>query len=132
MTQFDYEMELFEEIINKYKPIKGYHLLLDLDAYKQGQEILTKFVVGCDEYHKVVNIEYNEKQKEKVIITSNIKNGISYNANILYARYDCDKKQIVEFEDYTPSPYKLKRTLEQQMELLVYELNNPKPCKPIC
>lgn len=132
MTQFDYEMELFEEIINKYKPIRGCHLLLDLDAYKQGQEILTKFAIGSDEYHKVVNIEYNEKQKEKVIITSNIKNGISYNSKILYARYDCNKRQIVEFEDLTPNPYKLKRTLEQQMELLVYELNNPKPSKPIC
>ena len=132
MTEFDYEMELFEKIISKYKPVKGYHLLLDLDAYKQGQEILTKFVVGCDEYHKVVNIEYNEKQKEKVIITSNIKNGISYNSKILYSNYDCDKKQIIEFEDYTPNPYRLKRTFAQQMELLVFELNYPEPCKPIC
>lgn len=132
MTRFDREMRLFEEIKNKYKPLAGFHLLLDLDAYKQGVEILTKFDFDSDEYHKVVNIEYNEKEKEKVIITSNRRNSISMSSKFLYIWFDLDKNQLIEFSDLTPNPYKLKRTMVQEMELLVYDLNNPKPRKPAC
>jgi hypothetical protein len=132
MTSFEKELILFEEIKNKFSPIKGHHLLLDLDAYKCGETILTKFELDAENYHQIVNIEYNEKEKEKVIITGNKKNTISYSSKILRIRYDYDKKQIIELEDLTPSPYQLKRTLKQQMELLVFDLNNPKPRKPAC
>lgn len=132
MTQFEREMQLFEEIRNKYKPIEGYHLVLDLDAYKQGEEILLKFEFDSDEYLNLINIESYDKNKEIVIITSNTRNSILYNSRILFARYDLDKNQLIEFQDLTPSPYKIKRTMAQQMERLVYDLNNPKPRKPIC
>lgn len=132
MTQFDSEMLLFEEIKNKYKPIEGCHLVLDLDAYKQDHEILTKFEFSSEEYHKVVNIEYNEMEKEIVIITSNGRNTMLYSSKILFARFDFDSKDIVELQDLTPNPCKIKRTLTQQMEQMVYDLNNPKPRKPVC
>ena len=132
MTSFEQELILFEEIKNKFKPIKGYRLLLDLDAYKYGETILTKFELNAQNYHQIVNIEYNEKEKEKVIITGNKKNTIMYRSKILYARFDYDLGQLIEFQDYTPNAYQLKRNLKQQMELLVFDLNNPKPIKPIC
>ncbi len=102
MTRFDQEMKLFEEIKNKYKPIEGYHLVLDLDAYKNGLEILHRFSYDSDEYLNFVNIESHEK-------------------NLL-----------LEFEDYSPNPYKLNRTLKHQMELLIFDLTHPKPSKPVC
>lgn len=132
MTQFDREMLLFEEIKNKYKPIEGYHLLLDLDEYKKGKEILTKYEYDSDEYFRVINIEYNEKEKEKVIITSNKRNSISMTSKVLYIWFDLDRNQLIEFQDLTPNPYKLKRTMRQEMELLAYDLTNPKPRKPAC
>lgn len=132
MTQFDREMLLFEEIRTKYKPIQGFHLVLDLDAYKQGEEVIQKFEFDSDEYLNLINVESNEKNKEIVIITSNIRNVMMYNSKILYARYDFDKKEVIQFKDLTPNPYKIKRTMKQQIERLVYDLNNPKPDKPIC
>jgi hypothetical protein len=132
MNSFEQELILFEEIKNKFKPIKGYRLLLDLDAYKCGETILIKFELNAQNYHQIVNIEYNEKEKEKVIITGNKKNTIMYRSKILYARFDYDLGQLIEFQDYTPNAYQLKRNLKQQMELLVFDLNNLKPIKPIC
>lgn len=107
-------------------------MVLDLDAYKQGVEILTQFEYDSDEYLRLINIEYYDKQKEIVIISSNKGNTVMLNSKILYVEYDCDKKEIIELQDFTPNSYKIKRTLTQQMELLVYDLNNPKPAKPIC
>ena len=48
MTQFDHEMKIFEEIKNKYRPINGFHLVLDLDAYKEGIESISKFEFASD------------------------------------------------------------------------------------
>jgi hypothetical protein len=132
MTSFEQELILFEEIKNKFKPIKGYRLLLDLDAYKYGETILTKFELNAQNYHQIVNIEYNEKEKEKVIITANHKNTIYYESKLLRICYDYDKNEITELEDLTPNTYQLKRTLAQQIELLIFDLNNPKPRKPAC
>lgn len=132
MKELDREILLFEELKKKYSPIQGFHLLLDLDAYKQGVEILTQYSYDSDEYFKTVNIDYNEKEKEKVIITSNKRNSISMTSKILYIWFDLDKNQIIEFRDLTPNPFKLKRTLKQETDLLIYELQNPQPRKPAC
>jgi hypothetical protein len=132
MNSFEKEFILFEEIKVKFKPIKGYRLLLDLDAYKCGETILTKFELDAENYHQIVNIEYNEKEKEKVIITANNKNTIYYESKLLRICYDYDKNEITELEDLTLNPYQLKRSLTQQIELLVFDLNNPKPQKPAC
>jgi hypothetical protein len=132
MTPLEKELILFEEIKNKFSPIEGYRLLLDLDAYKCGETILTKFELYDENFHQIVNIEYNEKEKERVIFTSTVENSISYSSKLLRICYDYDKNEITELEDLTPSPYQLKRTLVQQIELLVFDLNNPKPRKPAC
>lgn len=132
MTQFDHEMKLFEEIKNKYRPIKGFHLVLDLDAYKMGKEIIHKFRFDSEEYLYFVNVERHEKNIEIVLITSNIMNTLHYFSKALRVRYNYDKELLLEFEDYAPNPYKLNRTLEHQVELLVYDLNHPKPQKPVC
>lgn len=132
MASFDQEMKLFEEIKNKYKPIEGYYLVLDLDAYKRGEEIITKFEFDSYEYHQAVNIEAHEKNKEIVIITSNRCNSIHYNSHSLFVMFNFDKNLMLEFFDKTPNPYRLNRTLRQEMELLAYELNHPKPKKPAC
>ena len=132
MSQFDQEMKLFEEIKSKYKPTPGFHLVLDLDAYKQGEEIIQKFEFDSDEYLNLINIEHYDKNTEIVIITSNLGNSLHYISKALRIRYDYDKALLIEFEDYAPNPFKIKRTLKQQVELLVYDLNNPKPAKKIC
>lgn len=132
MTQFDREMKIFEEIKNKYKPIAGFHLVLDLDAYKEGEEIITKFEFGSEEYFYLVSIERHEKNKEIVLISSYAMNTMHYFSKALRARYDYDKDLLLEFEDYAPNPYKLNRSLRHEMELLVYELTHPKPDKPAC
>ena len=132
MTPFAQEMKLFEEIKNKYQPIEGYHLVLDLDAYKVGKEIIHKFEFDSAEYFYMVNIEIHEKNKEIVIITSNGSNVLEYDSHGLFQVYNYDKNLIIEFFDKAPNPYKLNRSLKHQMELLVYDLTYPKPEKPAC
>ncbi|MEK6627396.1 MAG: hypothetical protein AABY53_02125 [Bdellovibrionota bacterium] len=132
MTKFDQEMKLFEEIKNKYKPISGHHLVLDLDAYKKGKEILFKFEIGSEPYRILVNSEYASGNKDCVIITSSDKKRILFESKVLYLRYCINKKLILEILDKTPNPYKLKRSLQQEITLLVYNLNYPKPEKPVC
>ena len=132
MTQFDQEMQLFEEIKRKYAPIAGYHLVLNLTAYKMGQEVIYKFRFNSEECNSFVNIERYEKNIEIVFITSNIMNTLHYISKALRVRYNYDKNLLLEFEDRAPSPRKLKRTLKHQMELLAYDLTHPKPMKPAC
>jgi len=132
MTRFDQEMQLFEEIKNKYTPIAGYHLVLDLGAYKNGEIIILKFEFESDEYQKLVNIEIREKNKEIVIVTSNGSNVLEYDSHDLFLVYNYDKNTVIEFFDKSPNPYKLNRSLKHQMELLVYDLTHPKPKKPAC
>lgn len=132
MTKFDQEMKLFEEIKNKYKPVSGCHLVLDLDAYKKGKEILFKFEIGSETYRISVNSEYASGNKDCVIITSNNKKSILFESKVLYLRYCIDKNLILEILDKTPNPHNLKRSLQQEMALLVYHLNYPKPEKPAC
>lgn len=132
MTSFDHEMKIFEEIKNKYKPIEGYHLVLDLDAYKKGEVFITEFEFNSEEYHKLVNIEVYEKNKEIVIITSNRGNALQYDSQSLFLMYNYDKDIILELYDKSPNPYKLKRSFKHQMELLAYDLTHPKPEKPAC
>ena len=132
MTQFDQELKLFEEIKNKYQPIKNYHLVLDLDAYKIGKEIIHKFEFDSEEYFYLVNIEAREKNKEIVIITSNGEGFIEYDSNKLYLLYNYSKKLMQDFHDKTPNPYGLKRSLKHQMKLLVFDLTHPKAEKPVC
>lgn len=132
MTQFDQEMRLFEEIKSKYKPIEGYHLVLDLVAYRNGKEILFKFKLGSEVYRILVNTKYACGNLDCVIITFSNRKIVSLNSKYAYLRYDLDKTDLLEFEDRTVNHHNIKRTLRQQAELLVYELNNPKPQKPIC
>lgn len=132
MTQFDQEMKIFEEIKNKFKPIKGFHLVLDLDEYKKGQAIIRKFELKSEEYRKFVNIEAYEKNKEIVIISSNGGNCLQYDSKSLFLMFDYDRDIVFEFLDKAQKPHKLKRTLKQQMDLLVYDLTHPKPDKPVC
>lgn len=133
MTQFDSETLLFEEIKNKYKPIKGYHLVLDLDAYRNGKEVLFKFKLESKVYEILVNSKYACGNKDCVIITFNKKKIATLNSKYAYLMYNLDKLPILqEFEDRTIKPNKFKRTLQQQTELLIYELCNPKPDKPVC
>ena len=134
MTQFDQEMKIFEEIKNKYKPIEGFHLVLDLDEYKHKREVIRKFSIDFDsaDYFKLVSIDRNEKNKEMVLISSNTKNTLHYFSHILRVTYDYEKDIILEFEDFTPRPNGVRRSLKRQMELLAYELTHPKPQKPAC
>lgn len=133
MASFDREMFLFEEIKNKYKPIEGYHLVLDLDAYRKGREILFKFEIGSEVYRVLINTKYANGNKDCVIITSsNNKKSILYDSEILYLDYSIDKDLILVICDKTPNPYKLNRSLKHQMELLAYDLTHPKPMKPAC
>ena len=132
MTQFDQEMKIFEEIKNKYKPIKGFHLVLDLDEYKKGEVKIHQFKIDSEEYFNLVSIECFEKNKEIVLICSKAENTIHYKSKILRVRYNCDKDLLLEFEDYSPSPKKLNRTLKQQLELLAFVLTHPEPDKPLC
>lgn len=53
-------------------------------------------------------------------------------SKFLYIWFDLDKNQIIEFRDLTPNPYKLKRTIKQEAELLIYDLQNPKSRRPPC
>lgn len=132
MTQFDQEMKIFEEIRNKYKPIIGFHLVLDLDEYKKGQIIIRKFELKSEEYRKLVNIETYEKNKEIVIISSNVRKCLQYDSKSLFLMYDYDKNIVFEFFDKAQNPKNLKRTMRQQIDLLVFDLTHPKPDKPIC
>lgn len=132
MSLFDQEMKLFEELKRKYRPIEGYHLVLDLDAYKNGKTVINKFKFNSIEYHRVVNIEAYNKNKEIVIITSNGGNTLQYDSHDLFLMYDYDKNLVFDFIDKIPSPYKLNRTLKQQMVLLAYDLTYPKSKKPVC
>ncbi len=132
MTQFDLEMKLFAELINKYKPVSGHHLVLDLADYRLGKETIRKFKVGCEIYRHYVNVECHDHSIETVIITSNIKNQITCYSKNLYAKFSYDQKELMEFEDLTPPKQRFKRTMQQEMNLLCYELNNPQPVKPIC
>jgi hypothetical protein len=132
MTLFDQEIKYFEEIKNIYKPVVGFHLVLDLDAYKMGQEIVQKFRFDSADYFHLVNIEVREKNKEIVIITSNSGGFIEYDSHGLYLMYDCSKNLVLDFYDRTPNPHKLNRSLNHQMKLLVFDLNHPKPKKPAC
>ncbi len=132
MTQFDQDMKIFEEIRNKYKPIKGFHLVLDLDEYKKGQTIIRKFELKSEEYRKLVNIETYEKNKEIVIISSNVRKCLQYDSKSLFLMYDYDKNIVFEFFDKAQNPKNLKRTMKQQIDLLVFDLTHPKSEKPIC
>ena len=132
MTALDQELFYFKEIKNKYSPIEGYHLVLDLDAYKLGKEIIKQFSFDSEDYHQLINIDFYEKNLEQVIITSNQGGCFLYHSKLLIVNYDYTKQYINHFEDLTPSPYKLKRTMQQQVKLLLFELNNPKPRKPAC
>ena len=132
MTQFDQDMKIFEEIRNKYKPIKGFHLVLDLDEYKKGQTIIRKFELKSEEYRKLVNIETYEKNKEIVIISSNVRKCLQYDSKSLFLMYDYDKNIVFEFFDKAQNPKNLKRSMKQQIDLLVFDLTHPKPDKPIC
>ena len=78
MTQFDREMHIFEEIKKKYKPIDGFHLVLDLDEYKKGKEIIHKFEFDSKDYFNLVAIECREKNKEIVLICSYMMNTLHY------------------------------------------------------
>ncbi len=132
MTRFDQEMKLFEEIKNKYKPIEGYHLILDLDAYRKSKEMLFKFKIGSEVYRLLVNSKYANGNKECVIISGNVKKTIVFDSKILYLEYDFDRNVIVDFFDKAPNPYKLNRSLKHQMKLLVFDLTHPKSEKPAC
>lgn len=132
MTLFDQEMKYFEEIKNKYKPVAGFHLVLDLDAYKNGQESIQKFSFDSAYYFHLVNIDVREKNKEIVIITSNGGEFIEYDSHGLYLMYDCCKNPVLDFYDKTPNPYKLNRSLNHQMKSLVFDLTHPKAKKPAC
>lgn len=132
MTQFDQEMQLFVEIKNKYKPIKDFYLVLDLEEYKKGKDIVSKFSFDSEEYLRLVNIEAYEKNKEIVIISSNGTNCLQYDSKSLFLMFDYDRNIVYEFMDRAPNPFGLKRTLQQQIDLLVYDLNHPKPDKPVC
>lgn len=132
MTQFDQEMLTFKEIIHRYKPIKGFHLVLDLADYKSGKESLGKYKFGCRKYRQYVNSECHEKNIDIVIITSNMGNQITYRSKFLYAKYCYDRNEFIEIEDPQPFKMKIKRTMRQEIELLFFELNNPQPIKPIC
>ena len=132
MTALDQELFYFNEIRNKYGPIEGVHLVLDLDAYKLGKEIIKQFTFDSEDYHQLINIDFYEKKLEQVIITSNMGGSFLYHSKLLIMGYDYTKQYVDLFEDLTPSPYKLKRTMQQQMKLLVFELNHPKPRKPAC
>lgn len=132
MSLFNKEMKLFEEIKNKYKPVEGCHLVLDLDAFKAGKEILFKFRVDSEVYKILVNTKYANGSKDCVIITDNGKKSILLDSQILYLDYSIDKNLILEFFDKTPHPYKLKRSLKHEISLLVHDLTHPKPLKPAC
>lgn len=132
MTQFDQEMKFFKEIKNKYTPIADFHMVLDLDAYKLGQEIIHKYRFDSEEYHFVVNIDAREKNKEIVIITSNGDGYIEYDSHNLYLMHNYRKNLILDLYDKSPSPYQLKRSLKHEMIVLAYELAHPKPEKPVC
>lgn len=132
MSPMEQELFYFNEIKNKYKPIKNRHLVLDLDAYKLGQEIIKSFEIGSEEYFQLINVERYEKKLEQVIITSNRYNSICFHSKLLIVEYNYDTNEIEHFEDLTPDPYKLNRSMKQEIELLLFELNNPKPRKPAC
>lgn len=132
MTKFDQEMKIFKEIIPKYKPVKGYFLVLDLADYKKGIETIRKFEIGSEEYHQYINIECYEKKIEVVIICSNIEHCISYHSHNLNSEYSYEKKEFVEIEDRSPKRKILNRNMAQEMALLYYELNNPQIIKPDC
>lgn len=131
MTPFDQEMTHFEEIKNKYSPVDGFHLVLDLAAYKVGREILFKFEAGSEIYRLLVNSKYASGNQDCVIITSiNNRKSLLFESKVLYLYYCLDKNLILEFFDKSPNPYKLNRSLKHQMTLLAYDLAHPKPIKP--
>lgn len=132
MTLFDQEMEIFKEIISQYKPLKGYHLVLNLADYKQGKETLCKYKIGCDKYHHYINVECHDKNIEIVMITSNIHNSITYRSKYLYATFCYELNEFVQIEDLAPSKQVIKRSVQQELELLCYELHNPQTIKPDC
>lgn len=130
MTNFDQEINLFSEIKNKYKPVAGYHLVLDLDAYRVGSEIILQFSFDSEDYFKFVNIEVRNKNKEIVIITSNGDGFIEYDSSKLFILYNYKINEILIFYDKTPSPYRINRSLKQQMLVLAHDLTYPKLKKP--
>ena len=132
MTQFDLEIKIFKEIIHKYKPIKGYHLVLDLADYKSGKETIYKYKIGSKKYRNYINVECHDKNIEIVIITSNISNQITYRSKYLYAIFCYERNEFTEIEDLFPTKKQLKRTMQQEIELLFFELHNPQPIKPFC
>lgn len=130
MTDFDQEINLFNEIKNRYKPVAGYHLVLDLDAYRVGREIILQFRFDSKDYFKFVNIEVRNKNKEIVIITSNGDGFFEYDSSKLFVLYNYKKKTMLIFNDKTPSPYRINRSLKQQMLVLAHDLTYPKLKKP--
>lgn len=132
MSPIERELQFFEEIKAKYEPIVGLHITLDLDAYKAGKEVLYKFPMDSEEYQQL-NISFTVQEKERVTIGIYKNKGfIFYHGHLLHLRFDLEKNEIKEFCDLTPNPYKLNRTMKQQIELLAYELTYPKPRKPAC
>ena len=132
MTQFDQEMKAFKEIISKYRPVKDYHLVLDLADYKSGKETIYKYKIGSKKYRNYINVECHEKNIDIVIITSNKGNQITYRSQYLYAIFCCDRNEFIEIEDLRSSKRLFERTMKQEIELLFFELHNPQPVKPLC
>ncbi len=132
MTQFDLEMKIFKEIVNKYTPVAGFNLVLDLTDYKNGTESIREFKIGCETYPNYINVECPDKNIETVLITSIEGKRLTYRSKYLYAKYCYDTHDLIEIEDLTPRNQFLKRSIQQEMELLCYELQNPQPVKPDC
>ncbi|MEK6627684.1 MAG: hypothetical protein AABY53_03585 [Bdellovibrionota bacterium] len=132
MTQFDQEMKTFKEIIPKYRPINGYHLVLDLADYKSGKETICRYRIGSKKYRNYINVECHDKNIDIVMITSNKCNQITNRSKYLYAVFCYDQKVFTEIEDLSPSIKLFNRTIRQETELLFFELNNPQPIKPFC
>ncbi len=123
---------LFEELKFLYKPIQDVAIVLDLELYKKGITQVYVFDIKSSIYYEFINSKLASIYRETIIWTSLKKQSVSMYSKKLRISFDLDKEEIDGYENLNFRHHFVKLNMKQQAELLIFELNNPKPTKPDC
>ena len=123
---------LFEKLKYLYEPIPNMAIVLDLELYKKGITQIYVFDIESKIYYEFINSDMASTDRETIVWTSLKNNFVTIYTKQIRLSFDLDKNEIDDYEDLNLRSHFVKLDMRQQAELLVYELNHPKPEKPDC
>ncbi len=123
---------LFEKLKFFIEPIKDLAIILDLDFYRKGITQTYVFEIGTDEHDQFINAYMCFNKRAFIQYVSARKTFVSMYSRNFSFYFDLEINELTEYVDSNVRPYFINRDIRQQAELLVYELNHPKPEKPDC